>query len=178
MNAITEGYLKALKVQRERLVERLVEKRVECDGAETFNSLIKKVGTIYDTGGLAYGEWLPISNTDTFSISGLNALPKAFGVSCEGVITNHISEEGSIFIALFSYEPESDEVSFYKYLDDNTFIYDKISKDTVYDTWRGEDGSYGVKISFTELNEMTQRPYLFKGGYEYNWVASSKEWFL
>ena len=87
-------------------------------------------------------------------------------------------ETGCIFIALFNYEPEKEKVTFYKYLDDNTFVYDSISKDLVYTTEQAEDGTYTITISFAKLNEMTQKPYLFKGGYEYNWVASSKEWFL
>ena len=178
MNTTTAEYLQALINQRRKLAENLNAKGVEATETETFNSLAKKIKTIYDTGGLAYGEWLPLVNTDTFTISGLNALPTAFGLSCEKVITDRINEEGSIFIALFNYEPEKENVTFYKYLDDNTFVFDSVTTDLVYTTEKAEDGTYTITISFSKLNEMTVKPYLFKGGYEYNWVASSKEWFL
>ena len=174
----TFKYIQSLKTQKELLAENLNKKGVECAKTELFDSLVKKTTTIYDTGGLAYGEWLPLFNTDTFVIEGLNALPTNFGLSCEKVITDRIMEEGSIFIALFNYEPEKDSVTFYKYLDDNTFVYDSISKDLVYTTKQAEDGTYTITISFEALNEMSAKPFLFKGGYEYNWVASSKEWFL
>lgn len=178
MNEITEQYLNALKVQKDKLADNLTAKNVECSKTEVFNTLIKKINTIYDTGGLAYGEWVPIDDTDTFTISGLNALPTSFGLSCEDVITEYYTQDGLIYIALFNYEPEKEDVSFYKYLDDNTFVYDTIVKDLVYSTEQAEDGTYTVTISFAALNEMTEKPYLFKGGFEYNWVASSKEWFL
>ena len=174
----TFKYIESLKEQRELLANNLINKGVECTNNEVYDSLVHKVTTIYDTGGLAYGEWMPLFNTDTFVIEGLNALPTNFGLSCEKVITDRIIEEGCIFIALFNYEPGKDTVTFYKYLDDNTFVYDGISKDLVYTTEQAEDGTYTVTISFAALNEMTAKPYLFKGGYEYNWVASSKEWFL
>lgn len=178
MNGTTAKYLNALAEQKDRLADELRAKRVECSKNEVFNTLIDKIGTIYDTGGLAYGEWMPTENTDKFTVSGLNALPTAFGLSCEGIITDYISEEGSIFIALFNYEPGKDAVTFYKYLDDNTFIYDTVVKDLIYSTEQAEDGTYSVTISFEALNEMTVKPYMFKGGYEYNWVASSEGWFL
>lgn len=178
MSKTTADYLNALKQQKDKLADELTAKNVECAKTEVFNTLIKKIGTIYDTGGLAYGEWTPLENTAVFTASGLNALPTSFGLSCERVITDYISEEGSIFIALFNYEPGKENVSFYKFLDDNTFVYDTISKDLVYTTDQAEDGTYTVTISFEGLNEMSVKPYLFKGGYEYNWVASSKEWFL
>ena len=171
-------YLEALVKQRQELSNNLNAKGVEADSSETFNSLAKKITTIYDTGGLAYGEWMPLINTDTFTISGLNALPTSFGLSCEKVITDRINETGKIFIALFNYEPEKETVSFYKYLDDNTFVFDTVSTDWVYTTEKSADGTYKVTISFAALNEMTMKPYYFKGGYEYNWVASSKAWFL
>lgn len=174
----TADYLEELIKQKTKLAEGLASKNVECSKKEVFNTLIKKIGTIYDTGGLAYGEWEPIVDTDIFTISGLNALPTSFGLSCENVITDRIIEEGKIYIALFNYEPEKENISFYKYLDDNTFVYDTIVKDLVYSTEQAEDGTYTIAISFAALNEMTEKPYLFKGGYEYNWVASSKEWFL
>ena len=174
----TAELLLALLNRRRELVENLAVKGVEAEEDETFNSLIKKIKTIYDTGGLAYGEWVPLMNTDTFTISGLNALPTAFGLSCEKVITDRINEEGCIFIALFNYEPDKNEVTFYKYLDDNTFVFDSITTDLVYTTEQAQDGTYTVTISFSALNEMSAKPYLFKGGYEYNWVASSKAWFL
>lgn len=170
--------MQALVKQREKLAENLNAKGVEATTTETFNSLAKKIKTIYDTGGLAYGEWMPLMNTDTFTVSGLNALPTAFGLSCEKVITDRINEEGCIFIALFNYEPDKEKVTFYKYLDDNTFVYDSVTTDLVYTTEQAEDGTYTITISFAALNEMTIKPYLFKGGYEYNWVASSKAWFL
>ena len=178
MDYTTAELLQALINKRQEFVENLNVKGVEATENETFNSLVKKIKTIYDTGGLAYGEWIPIINTDTFTISGLNALPTAFGLSCEKVITDRINEQGSIFIALFNYEPEKDTVTFYKYLDDSTFVYDTVTTDLVYTTEQAEDGTYSVTISFAALNEMTVKPYLFKGGYEYNWVASSKAWFL
>lgn len=174
----TSDYLKALVRQHKKLSENLNAKGVETGDGETFNSLAEKVTTIYDTGGLAYGEWLPLSDTDTFKITGLNAKPTALGLSCESVITERISGEGKIFIALFNYEPEKEKVSFYKYLDDSTFVFDKVSTDLVCTVEQAEDGTYGVTVSFAALNEMTVKPYFFKGGYEYNWVASSKAWFL
>lgn len=177
-NKTTADYLNALIEQKKRLAENLNAKGVETGETETFNSLADKITTIYDTGGLAYGEWMPLINTDTFTISGLNALPTNFGLSCEKVITDRIMEQGVIFIALFNYEPEKEKVTFYKYLDDNTFVFDSVTSDLVYSYEQAEDGTYTVTISFTALNEMTLKPYLFKGGYEYNWVASSKEWFL
>lgn len=178
MEYTTQQLLSALIKARDKLIANSTQKGVEVKSDEKLNGIADKLLTIYDTGGLAYGEWMPFFNTDTFTISGLNALPTAFGLSCEKVITNRITEAGNIFIALFNYEPEKDEVTFYKYLDDNTFIFDKISTDLVYTTKQEEDGTYTVTISFAELNEMTLKPYLFKGGYEYNWVASSKAWFL
>lgn len=174
----TADYLRSLIKQHKKLAENLNAKGVETGEGETFNSLAEKVTTIYDTGGLAYGEWMPVTDTDTFEVTGLNALPTALGLSCEGVITERISAEGKIFIALFNYEPDREKVTFYKYLDDNTFIFDRVSADLVFSTARAEDGTYGIKVSFEELNEMTVKPYCFKGGYEYNWAASSKEWFL
>ena len=178
MDYTVEQYLQALVNQKQRIAEGLNAKGVECADTETFNSLAEKISTIYDTGGLAYGEWLPLTDADTFTISGLNALPTAFGLSCERVITDRITESGKIFIALFNYEPAKEKVTFYKYLDDNTFVFDSVTTDLVYTTEQAEDGTYTVTISFTALNEMTQKPYFFKGGYEYNWVASSKVWFL
>ena len=178
MEYTTQQYLQALAEQKKKLKENLNAKGVECENTETFNSLAEKINTIYDTGGLAYGEWMPLTNTDTFIISGLNALPTAFGLSCEKVITDHITETGKIFIALFNYEPGKEKVTFYKYLDDDTFVFDSVTTDLVYTTEQAEDGTYTVTISFAALNEMTQKPYYFKGGYEYNWVASSKVWFL
>lgn len=178
MFAETFKYIQSLKENRNLLAENLNAKGVECANTEKLDSLAKKITTIYDTGGLAYGEWMPLFNTDTFTIEGLNALPTNFGLSCEKVITDRITESGCVLIALFNFEPENDKVTFYKYLDDNTFVYDSISNDLVYTTEQAEDGTYTVTISFAALNEMTAKPYLFKGGYEYNWVASSKEWFL
>ena len=174
----TAEYLSALVAQHKKLATNLNAKGVETTEGDTFNTLADKITTIYDTGGLAYGEWMPLVNTDTFTITGLNAFPTSFGLSCERVITDRISESGSIFIALFNYEPDKEQVTFYKYLDDSTFVYDSVSSDLVYTTEQAEDGTYTVTISFAALNEMTVKPYLFKGGYEYNWVASSKVWFL
>jgi hypothetical protein len=178
MKYTTEQLYSALLRARDEQIDSLRRKGVEVADGETLNSIGKKMLTIYDTGGLAYGEWFPLFNTDTFTISGLNALPTAFGLSCEKVITDRITEAGNIFIAMFCFEPEKEQVTFYKYLDDNTFIFDKVSSDLVYTTERAEDGTYTVTISFAALNEMTIKPYLFKGGFEYNWVASSKAWFL
>lgn len=174
----TAEYLQALINQHKKLSENLNAKGVETGDNETFNTLADKITTIYDTGGLAYGEWYPFTNTDTFTITGLNALPTAFGLSCERVITDRITETGCIFIALFNFNPDAENVTFYKYLDDSTFVYDKVTTDLVYTVEQATDGTYTVSISFAALNEMTAKPYLFKGGYEYNWVASSKAWFL
>lgn len=178
MNTKTAEYLNALKAQKEKLAENLSAKGVECAKSELFNSLIKKVNTIYDTGGLAYGEWMPVEDSEVFTVTGLNAKPVAFGLSCERIITDYISREGNIYIALFNYEPDKEEVTFFKFLDDNTFVFDKVKSNLVYNVQTAEDGTYTATVSFTALNEMTEKPYLFKGGYEYNWVASSKEWFL
>lgn len=178
MSYTTAEYLQSLIAQHKKLAENLNTKGVETDDSETFNSLAEKITTIYDTGGLAYGEWTPPVNTDEFEITGLNALPTHFGLSCEKVITDKITETGSIFIAVLNFEPDSEGVTLYKYLDDSTFIYDKVTTDLVYSVTQADNGTYTVKISFAAFNEMTQKPYYFKGGFEYNWVASSKAWFL
>lgn len=178
MGYTTADYLQALKTQKDLLVNRLTAKAVECSGNEKFNTLIKKIGAIYDTGGLAYGEWSVMENADTFTISGLNALPTSFGLSCEQIITDKVVVLNAILITFFSFSPDKETVTFYKYLDDNTFVYDSVSADLVYTTEQAADGTYTVTISFAQLNEMSAKPYVFKGGYDYNWVASSKEWFL
>ena len=109
MFAKTFKYIQSLKENRKLLAENLNAKGVECANTEKLDSLAKKITTIYDTGGLAYGEWMPLFNTDTFTIEGLNALPTNFGLSCEKVITDRITETGCILIALFNFEPENVE---------------------------------------------------------------------
>ena len=74
----TYEYIESLKENRNLLAKNLNAKGVECASTERFDSLAKKITTIYDTGGLAYGEWMPLFNTDTFTIEGLNALPTNF----------------------------------------------------------------------------------------------------
>ena len=176
----TEKYLQALDMNKSKLVDNLNSKGVKSDKSELFNTLVDKVLLITgsDIVGLSYGEILFIEDTYSFSISGLTALPTAFGLSCERVITDRLSEANKIFISLFCYNPEEDKVTFYKYIDDNTLVFDKVSMDLVYTYELLDDGTYTVTISFAALNEMTQKPYYFKGGYEYNWVASVRELFL
>lgn len=171
-------YLQALLTQRARLAENLNAKGVECKTDEQYNTLVEKINTIYDTGGLAYGEWMPLTNTDTFTISGLNAKPTSFGLSCERIVEGKLTETGSVFIGVLNYDPSNENVVLYKFLDDGTFVYDTVTTDLLYTVNQEADGTYTVTISFEAFNQMTQKPYLFKGGFEYNWVASSKEWFL
>lgn len=178
MEHSTQQLCAALLKARDEQIENLRRKGVEISDGETLNGIGDKMLTIYDTGGLAYGEWVPLFNTDTFTVSGLNAKPTSLGLSCEAVITDRLTEAGNIFIALFNYDTAKEQVTFYKYLDDSTFVFDKISTDLVCTVEQAQDGTYTVTVSFAELNEMTVKPYLFKGGYEYNWVASSKAWFL
>lgn len=176
----TEQYLRSLVNCKTKLARYLTEKGVPSDKGELYNSLVEKVKDITssDTVGLSYGEVVLVEDRDTFTLRGLKSLPTAFGISCESVITDRLSETGRIYIALFCYNPNEERVMFYKYMDDDTFVYDKVATDLVYRTDQTEDGLYSISISFAELNEMTMKPYYFKGGYEYNWVASEKELFL
>ena len=179
-NETTEKYLRSLVKTKEKLVENLNSKGIYSEKSEVFNTLVDKVMQITgsDMVGLTYGEVMFTEDADSFSISGLTALPTAFGLSCERIMVGQLSEANKIFIGLFCYNPEEEKVTFYKYLDDNTFVFDKVSTDLVYTYEQNNDGTYTITISFSALNEMTMKPYYFKGGYEYNWVASLKELFL
>lgn len=180
MNETTAKYLESLIKTKEKLVDNLNSKGIPSDKTEVFNTLVEKVTQIAgsNVAGLTYGEVMFTEDEDTFSISGLTALPTAFGLSCDSVITEQLSEANKIYIGLFCYNPDEEKVTFYKYLDDNTFVFDKVSTDLVYSYEQNDDGTYTITISFAQLNEMTMKPYYFKGGYEYNWVASVKELFL
>ena len=174
----TAQLLMALLQARQQQLDALSQKGVEVDGNETFNDIANKIETISDTEGLSYGEWMPIENTAVFTITGIKEPPKTIGLSCEGVIQGLVIEPGITFIGMLSFDIGAEKVTFYKYLDDNTFVIDKVTSDLVCTVEQANDGTYTVSVSFELLNEMTIKPYLFKGGYEYNWVISSEEWFL
>lgn len=164
--------------QKTKMEEMLREKGLSIMESEKFNTLIPKIADIYQREGCAYGEHLPLSNSDTFTITNLRFKPTRIAISCDSVLTNSLEAENDyIFVALLNVDKLTDNETIYQI--DNGVLYGGSGVNIVADvTITEEEGMYSVTVSFERLNAESNIQYMFKGAQLHQWVVSSEEWIL
>ena len=127
-------------------------------------------------GGVEYGEWFPISSTDTFTISGIPFIPVKIGVSCESLFNNRIVAPKTIHIALLNTELNDNTTNIYQLNSDNELVFSSDTSEAEITLTKAANNNYSISISFESHNQNAENKILFRGGLEHMWVVSSEEW--
>lgn len=174
----TEKLLAELVNQKAEMTDRLKNKGISILEDEKFNTLIPKISDIYQREGCAYGEQMPLFNSDTFTITNLPFKPTRIAISCDSVLTNSLDQTDEyIYVALLNVDKLTDNETIYQL--DNGQLYGGSGVNVVADVTITEtDGVYSVTVSFATLNADSLIQYIFKGGELHQWVASSEDWIL
>jgi hypothetical protein len=174
----TEKLLTELVNQKNAMTDRLKDKGISILENEKLNTLIPKISDIYQREGCAYGEQIPLFNSDSFTITNLRFKPTRIAISCDSVLTNSVDATNDyIYVALLNVDKLTDNETIYQL--DNGVLYGGQGVNLVAEvTITEENGTYSVTVSFATLNEDSVIQYVFKGGELHQWVASSEDWIL
>ncbi|MBP3705626.1 MAG: hypothetical protein J6J13_00035 [Clostridia bacterium] len=176
MNGTTAKFLNGIENSRVKLAEILNNRNVEAESGEPLEDLVEKTARIH--GGVEFGEWVPTVNTDIFTIGGLEFLPYKIGLSCEALFgQTFYGNAVNNYVSLFSANSGEGTDSIYIGNQSELKFGNVPPKSTVTVT-QESDGSYTVKVDFSNYNLTSGVPYYFKSGYKYMWVTATKEWSL
>jgi len=172
----TINYLNSLSENKQKLSEILREKGIAAKSNEKLGSLVEKVGLIQS--GVEYGEWFPITSTESFTVSKIPFLPTKIGISCEALFSNRIVAPNTVHIALLNTELDEDTTNLYQLSANNETIFSTDNGEAEITLTKEPDGTYSITVSFADYNKTAENCFLFRGGLEHMWVVSSKEWIV
>lgn len=176
--------LRTLSYYKTRLRGLIRSKGVTADSSDKLDSLINKVNNIKQRTDVIHGTWNTVTDSDTFTYSGLTFMPARLGISSQQVLSKSaLSSEQKTYIGALSIDfnnlVETDPGIFTYDSNGDVIQTDLTAAISAVVTTREVGGVtlYDLSISLSEYNESHSPKLLFMNTYEYEFVITSKEWF-